>query len=296
MSEYGWGLTGTRLIDCPDCGRTHGDVQGACPGPPTSTTAGKPAGGAVGDEGAAQGSDEAGEVPIGAIVLWEGVEPVSLEGRRLTTDGVWEESPARNGRWYAAPRPTATADERMLARLLAAANKRVEELTTEPDLEPELAAALLVERAKVEELTRERDELQAIVDDGGEKWAAERERAERAVALVRHAWNEGFADGLTAGVGDDSDGGWEDSRARADLERLQAGEAGGREELWLEYVQLLCAELDDTIGLAAAHGWRSSRHKEGRRLRSLLNLDENNRPALAPMAAPTASTTTPTND
>lgn len=53
-------------------------------------------------------------------------------------------------------------------------------------------------------------------------------------------------------------------------EKLAALEA--REALWREYVELLNGELQETIGLAFVHGWRSSRVEEGERLRALLNL------------------------
>ena len=36
------------------------------------------------------------------------------------------------------------------------------------------------------------------------------------------------------------------------------------------YVQLLEAELDETVTWAAVHGWRSSRFEEGERLRAAI--------------------------
>lgn len=45
-----------------------------------------------------------------------------------------------------------------------------------------------------------------------------------------------------------------------------------RESLLLEYITLLSEELDETVPVAYAHGWRSSRHEEGERLRKLLGL------------------------
>ena len=47
-----------------------------------------------------------------------------------------------------------------------------------------------------------------------------------------------------------------------------------------EYIKLLTDELDDLVGLAVSHGWKSHRYEEGKRLRELIedkkkSLDEN---------------------
>ena len=39
------------------------------------------------------------------------------------------------------------------------------------------------------------------------------------------------------------------------------------DDAYREYVDLLIAELEDTIGLAYAHGWRSSRYDAGEQSR-----------------------------
>ena len=44
--------------------------------------------------------------------------------------------------------------------------------------------------------------------------------------------------------------------------------------LWREYAELLGAELLEVIGLAATHGWKSSRYEEGKRLRAALGIGE----------------------
>lgn len=45
-------------------------------------------------------------------------------------------------------------------------------------------------------------------------------------------------------------------------------------EDWRKYVALLGEELRGVVGIAAAHGWKSSCYEEGRRLRQKLGLGE----------------------
>jgi len=45
-----------------------------------------------------------------------------------------------------------------------------------------------------------------------------------------------------------------------------------RLDLWHEYAELLGAELFEIVPFTVNHGWRSTRHEEGKRLRGLLGI------------------------
>jgi len=105
-------------------------------------------------------------------MLWAGIEPVSLEGRRLLRSGEWQESPARNERWYKAPRGIATADERMLARECNQQRERAERLERERDEWRTLteSKATVDERVRdvlntIRRAERERDAANALLRD-----------------------------------------------------------------------------------------------------------------------------------
>ena len=45
-----------------------------------------------------------------------------------------------------------------------------------------------------------------------------------------------------------------------------------RLDLWHEYAELLSAELSEIVPFTVNHGWHSTRHEEGKRLRGLLGI------------------------
>ena len=46
------------------------------------------------------------------------------------------------------------------------------------------------------------------------------------------------------------------------------------EKDWKAYTDLLVAELQEVVGMAAMHGWKSSRYEEGKRLRAALGIGD----------------------
>lgn len=45
-------------------------------------------------------------------------------------------------------------------------------------------------------------------------------------------------------------------------------------ELWRSYCKLLTEELNEVVGLAYAHGWRSTRGEAGQRARKILHINQ----------------------
>lgn len=63
--------------------------------------------------------------------------------------------------------------------------------------------------------------------------------------------------------------GWRETIIQARMARDEAearGRAWGRER-WMKYVALLTAEIDELCGIAALHGWKSSRYEAGLKMR-----------------------------
>ena len=72
---------------------------------------------------------------------------------------------------------------------------------------------------------------------------------------------------LQSQLEDKTEGYWSMRRECIELKALSAKQD--------EYLKIICEELNETTSIASVHGWKSTRYKEGMKLREEMNLLRN---------------------